>query len=105
MRLSASVTGLSALRIRDLQLQFGVAQGILRDLAPFVRPLCRPAGAVPAQQGLDGVPDEWVSVAALIGPLLADGSDLFDAGGRRARGGPCSTGSSSPSTRWSRWGR
>ena len=79
VRLSASVTGLSALRIRDLQLQFGVAQGILRDLAPFVRPLCRPAGAVLAQQGLDGVPDEWVSVAALIGPLLADGSDLFEA--------------------------
>jgi hypothetical protein len=79
VRLSVSVTGLSALRIRDLQRQFGVAQEILRDIAPFVRPLCRPAGAVPAQQGLTGVADEWVSVAALLGPQLADGTDLFDA--------------------------
>jgi hypothetical protein len=79
VRLSASVTGLSALRIRDLQLQFGVAQGILRDLAPFVRPLCRPAAVVPAQSALTGIADELVSVAALLGPQLADGTDLFDA--------------------------
>lgn len=64
---------------RTVAAQFGVAQEILRDIAPFVRPLCRPAGAVPAQQGLTGVADEWVSVAALLGPQLADGTDLFDA--------------------------
>ncbi len=79
VRLSASVTGLSALRIRDLQRQFGVAQDILRDLAPFVRPPCRPGASAPAQQALGSPADEWASVAALIGPVLADGTDLFDA--------------------------
>jgi hypothetical protein len=34
---------------------------------------------VPAQQGPTGVADEWISVAALLGPQLADGTDLFDA--------------------------
>ena len=69
------MTGLTALRIRDLQQQFAVARGILHDLAPYVRPLCRPTGTT----GTQPVADEWVSVAALIGPQLADGSDLFEA--------------------------
>jgi hypothetical protein len=73
VRLSASVTGLSVLKIRDLQRQFGTAQQILRDLAPFVRPLCRPGTPVYRNA------DEWVSVAALNGPRLPDGTDLFEA--------------------------
>lgn len=73
VRLSASVTGLSVLKIRDLRRQFGTAQQILRDLAPFVRPLCRPG--MPAYRDAD----EWVAVAALNGPRLPDGTDLFEA--------------------------
>ena len=78
VRLSSSMTGLSALRVRDLQLQFTRAQDILRGLASFVRPLCRPAGTG-AVQGVTGEADEWVSVSALLGPQLADGTDLFEA--------------------------
>ena len=46
VRSSSSMTGLSALRVRDLQLQFTRAQDILRGLAAYVlfRVPCRPAG-------------------------------------------------------------
>jgi hypothetical protein len=78
-RLSTSVTGLSALRIRDLQRQFETARSILAELAPFVRPLCRPGAPVPAQGSVAGLGDEWVAVAGLLGAKLPDGTTLFDA--------------------------
>jgi hypothetical protein len=77
LRLSWSMTGLSALRVRDLQIQFDRARDILDGLAPFVRPLCRPAGSsAPAPTSRSR---EWESVGALLGAQLLDGSDLVTA--------------------------
>lgn len=78
VRLSSSVTGYSVLRIQDLQVQFSRALTILRDLAPFVRRPCRPRDDDVAAQR-SSMQAEWVSVSALIGTRLPDGSDLFDA--------------------------
>ncbi|MGH3526973.1 MAG: hypothetical protein ACRDS0_03560 [Pseudonocardiaceae bacterium] len=78
VRLSSLVTGYSVLRIQDLQVQYSRALAILRGLAHFVRRPCRPrdddvaAHHTPMQA-------EWISVSALIGTRLPDGSDLFDA--------------------------
>ena len=79
VRLSSSMTVLSTLRVRDLQAQFCRALEILRGIAPSVRGLCRPADSGSAQQAVSGQSKEWVSVGALVGARLPDGTDLFDA--------------------------
>lgn len=77
VRLSSSMTVHSTLRVRELQVQFCRALSILRGLASFVRPLCRPGGEV--AQGTTATQSEWISVSALNGARLPDGSDLSDA--------------------------
>jgi hypothetical protein len=69
-RLSWSMAGLITLQVRDLQEQLATAQGLLTDLADYLRVPCRPGGA--------GA-DIWGSVSVLVGERLrADGIDVFE---------------------------
>ncbi|MGH3923127.1 MAG: hypothetical protein ACRDTT_09710, partial [Pseudonocardiaceae bacterium] len=74
VRLSSSVTGYSVLRIQDLQVQYSRALAILRDLASFVRRPGRPRDDDVAARHTP-MQAVWISVSALIGTRLPDGSD------------------------------
>lgn len=73
-RLSSSMTGLSALRVRELAVQFTTAKQILADLAPYVHASCRPNSDSTAS-----TLNEWTSVSALLGSRTPDGVDLVEA--------------------------
>ena len=73
-RLSSSVTGLTAYRVRELQRQLDSAQGIVTDVAEHLRIPCRPQAGTATGPGL------WEGLIALVGPQLrADGTDIFEA--------------------------
>jgi hypothetical protein len=72
IRMSSAMTARSVMRVRELQVQFGKAQKILQDLARFVRAPCPQPGPATGT-------DEWISIRALLGPTLPDGTDLVEA--------------------------
>lgn len=71
-QLSASMTELVTLQVRDLQAQFDAATQILTHLAPYLQLPCRP--------GTGNDQDLWRSVQTLVGAQLrASGTELFEA--------------------------
>jgi hypothetical protein len=69
-RLSASMSGLTTMRVRDLQLQLTAAKRILDDVAGLLPVPCRPGVAAR---------DLWGSLTVLVGDQLrADGIEIVE---------------------------